>query len=499
MTRFWRWGVAWLVCAILFTLNALPSLETVVDDAFISGRFALNASEGWGWVFNAGEPAIEGYSNLIWTAWLTVGLWLGLDLHLFMVWSGMCCGWLTIAALLVLSILLLDNHPVSVVPPLLLSLDPHFAVVATNGLESAQYMALVFATISLAWCSQGSWRIVLGLAIGCLWASRPEGLVVGGCILIVDLWRKPLAERQTWLPWLAAGAIWGGLLIWRFWIYGAWLPNTAAAKATGDFVDLLQKHWNYLRMDWWFWAGWLLLTIIGSFFGPKNRRTILLWLVITASIAIASQVYLWMPGGRLLLTPMALGFVLLCQPLTKPGRLRQLSLATLFVACVGLAMSPLRQRLIRQDEVHSVVRDNPAMLAARHLAAHAPNQSWLAIRDAGVFAFGVGSEVNVAELHPRALTQLHVHGADANPALYLPQNPAFFVFTTNREKKSKLYYSLERREFKQTTVKYKYLGRVKQHYHRYYDIVVREDIDMPVLPVELVKNRALKLPPNQAP
>ena len=483
----------------MFTISAWSTLETVVDDAFISGRYALHGAEGWGWVYNAGEPAIEGYSNLIWTAWLTVGLWLGVDLHGFMVWSGLACGWLAIAGLLMLSIQVLDRHPVAVFPPLLLSLDPHFAVVATNGLESAQYMAFVFITIALAWWGEGKWRILWGLAVGALWASRPEGLVVGGCILLIDLWKKPLRERTTWTPWIAAGGALGALLLWRLWTYGAWLPNTAAAKATGDVADLFEKHLHYLRMDWWFWAGWLGFTAFGVVLGRWNRKTALLGLLIMASIAVASQVYLWMPGGRLLLTPMALGFVLICQPMLRTGWVSKVAWGALFLACVAAGFSPLRARLVRQDAVHSVMKDNPAMLAARHLAAHVPEGAWLATRDAGVLAYGVGTGIRVGELHPRALTQLHPAGADADPERYLPENPAVFIFTTNRAKKSRLYYTVEGRVYRKTTARYRYLGRVKQHYHRYYDVVVREDVNVPPLPDEWLTNRALKLPPNQAP
>jgi hypothetical protein len=72
------------------------------------------------------------------------------------------------------------------------------------------------------------------------------------------------------------------------------------------------------------------------------------------------------------------------------------------------------------------------------------------------------------------------------------------VFTSNRKKRRSLYYTFERRLYRQTTAEYRYLGRVEQHFHRYYDIFVRSDIDMPSLPEAWVVNHALVLPPNQA-
>lgn len=43
---------------------------TLFDDAMISMRYAQNLAAGHGLVFNAGEPAVEGYTNLLWTLWM---------------------------------------------------------------------------------------------------------------------------------------------------------------------------------------------------------------------------------------------------------------------------------------------------------------------------------------------------------------------------------------------------------------------------------------------
>jgi len=54
------------------------------DDAFISFRYARNLVEGHGLVFNLGER-VEGYTNLLWTLWIAVGLRLGVGAE---PWSG---------------------------------------------------------------------------------------------------------------------------------------------------------------------------------------------------------------------------------------------------------------------------------------------------------------------------------------------------------------------------------------------------------------------------
>ena len=304
MDRPLTWAIAWALCVVAFVANTWSSLETAVDDAFISGRYAAHAADGLGLVYNAGEPAIEGYSNLLWTLWLSTALSMGFELHTTMVWSGLFFGVLALGALLLASRHWVDGHWVAILPVLFLSLDPHFAVVTTNGLESSMYMALVFGVVAATWGVKGRWRWPLGVAIGLLWACRPEGVVVAGLILIADLWKKPPRTLNTWAPTLVASGVMAMLLSWRVWVYGAWLPNTAAAKATGEFADLWWKHWKYIEMEWWFWLGWAVLTVLGALLGVRDRKRGLVVALICVSLAIASQVYLWMPGARLLLTPM---------------------------------------------------------------------------------------------------------------------------------------------------------------------------------------------------
>lgn len=45
---------------------------TLFDDAMISMRYARNLAEGHGLLWNIGETPIEGYTNFLWTIWLTI-------------------------------------------------------------------------------------------------------------------------------------------------------------------------------------------------------------------------------------------------------------------------------------------------------------------------------------------------------------------------------------------------------------------------------------------
>jgi hypothetical protein len=47
-------------------------IHTLFDDAMISMRYARNLAEGHGLVWNPGEAPVEGYTNLLWTLWMSV-------------------------------------------------------------------------------------------------------------------------------------------------------------------------------------------------------------------------------------------------------------------------------------------------------------------------------------------------------------------------------------------------------------------------------------------
>ena len=498
----WKWVAAWVVCCIVLVINAWSSLSSLVDDAFISGRYALLAESGFGYVYNAHTAPIEGFSNPLWTAWLSLTMKWGLPSHQTMVWSGVLCGMLALACLMWLTCRILETTDVrlAVLPALLLAIDPHFGVVISNGLESALYMAMVFGALAGVGMKANATRAAWGVWVGLLCACRPEGLLVMGLVLLFDVLPRPPRRMGSYLSVATAAVPVGLLWVWRLWNYGAWLPNTASAKATMAWADLMWKHWVYLRPDWYFWVGWLVLVGVAVWLGNRTWRVGGLLCLVLALVAVAGQVYLWMPGARLLLTPMALGFVLLAAPLLHARRgVRRSWAVVLCMAVALLFLSPVRGKILRQDWVHSVQPDNPALLAALHLREHAPPGTTLAIRDAGVVAFGAGAEMTVFELHPRALTQLHEEGADAKILEYTPVNPDIFVFTSNREKRQSLYYGPERALWNRTTAGYRYMGRVYQHHHRYYDVLVREELKIPSFPDEWITNRALRLSAHNPP
>ena len=69
------------------------SLDFLLDDAFISFRYAQNLVEGHGLVFNPGGPGepVEGYTNFLWVLLMAAGMVVGIEPELLSRVLGLAC------------------------------------------------------------------------------------------------------------------------------------------------------------------------------------------------------------------------------------------------------------------------------------------------------------------------------------------------------------------------------------------------------------------------
>lgn len=517
----------WLVASLVLLVRALPTWDTVVDDAYITARYAEQLAAGNGLVYNAGQPPVEGYTNLAWTLMLGGLRLLGAPAHEAMI--GLGFGWavLGLLGMVLLSDVLLDRPKAAwlpAVPALALAATPHYAVVATNGLETPQFLAWATLSIWGVWVSKGHWRWLAGLALGGLCAVRPEGVAVAGGVVLLDLierrrdWKSP----STWAPLFGVVAVFVPLELWRWSVYGAWVPNTGPAKANMTWSAALKLNSKYVGGDADFWIGALILGVVGAVASRWTWKKVLLLCLVAGLTTIASRVYLWMPGGRLLVLPYALLFAVAVMPLSgaRDGAWRTWllerrrrtehgartwiavlrgargiwgALALGFLGWVVVGHPTTYQRM--RDAHHSVIKPNPARLAGEHLARHVPAGAWMATRDAGLLAWSVGTDIHVAETHPRALTQPHPEYADVDWKALIADPPEIVVFTVNSSDRKLFYYRGEQAKWRSwAPTQYHYLGRVEQHYRRHYDIYTRADLDVPALPEGVVTNYLGALP-----
>lgn len=243
-------ALAWallLLPLLAFLLHA-AAFHYVVDDAFISYRYARNLAEGRGLVFNPGER-VEGYTNFLWVMLTAAGFAARADPVVWTRGLGLACGALTLLALYRRA--RARAAPLPLLPPLFLAASGAFALWSQAGLESPLFALLVLLGVHEAAelpARRGPGRrdAVWGAWLGLATLTRPDGALFFSTALAAIAMQLPRGGRARALSGAAA---WGGLilpwLLWRRAYYDAWLPNTWHAK-TGGGVAAVERGLAYL-------------------------------------------------------------------------------------------------------------------------------------------------------------------------------------------------------------------------------------------------------------
>jgi hypothetical protein len=215
----------------------------VLDDAFISLRYARNFVEGHGLVFNAGLPPVEGYTNFLWVLveacvvpftpwpehWLLLFDVLAGLLVVVAVWWELVCRDLTSSAWLLFGVMLVAGHET-------------LAAWMGGGLETALVMCLVVLAVARFLREEfhalpGPWSALpLGLAL----LTRPEAYLVlfvcGAVRVLRACLQKPgrsFSGAAAWLGFCALFAL--PHLAFRRVYYGEWVPNTFFVKVSAPY------------------------------------------------------------------------------------------------------------------------------------------------------------------------------------------------------------------------------------------------------------------------
>jgi hypothetical protein len=201
---------------------------SVVDDAFISFRYAHNLLDGHGLVYNPGER-VEGFTNLLWTLAVAGGSALtGVELPLVALVLGGLVYVGNVATCARLGRVVAGGPAHLPLAAALLAVQYTFTSFATTGLETgAAALAVQLALLGLLTGRPGA--AGLGFALATL--LRPDQLlfyVAGAGVL---LWRR--ADRSALAAYAAPLLLLAGTEIWRLVYYGDWLPNTFYAKDGG--------------------------------------------------------------------------------------------------------------------------------------------------------------------------------------------------------------------------------------------------------------------------
>jgi hypothetical protein len=248
-------ALAWL----LWRAFSWSGHDLILDDAFISFRYARNLADGLGLVFNPHER-VEGYTNFLWTVALALGRCLGFDLPVVAT---------TLAAAAVVSTILLiwllgrhlDSGGVggpggisiggisgisgigaagAAVLFASLGIEARYVLA---GMETPAFVCLLALALYLE--VRGKSPLATGAILGLATLTRPEGALYLGVVVLYELAlvRSPGRQRLLATARLLAGFALLALpfFLWRYHYYGYALPNPYYVKVDGPSGLLISR------------------------------------------------------------------------------------------------------------------------------------------------------------------------------------------------------------------------------------------------------------------
>ncbi len=244
------------------------------DDSYITYQYSRNLAAGWGPVWNAGEPPVEGYTTFLWMLVMAGPHLLSADPVLCAKVLGLLC---TVGALLLTyqfarHLQRTWHTPASGVWPavsvLLLGALPATAVHTVSGMENALLTFLLPALLyTMTLCAgEVTPRRAYGLAaVGLLTGlTRPEGnlallLACGALWTVTPRERRGPLLRALLLLYLLPGATY---YVWRYWYYGHAFPLPFYVKTVGETMAGWPHVVHYL---------WSLVLPVGLLAAPGLR------------------------------------------------------------------------------------------------------------------------------------------------------------------------------------------------------------------------------------
>ncbi len=434
--------VALGVAALL--VQVVPTAPGTVDDAWITARVADQVLAGNGPVFVAGER-VEAFSDPAWLLLLVAGGAAGLAPLTVMLAGGVAGGIATVLLSAVLTARLAGAFDRRAgVAALLVGLSPHLAVSSTIGLESTLWSAGVTAATIAVVTGRGA------LAIGLLPWIRPEGTLLAPLLAGIGAAR---AERPLWwaapavVPWLA---LHGVRAAW----FGTVFANPVTAKAYVPPLSALLANVDWVLRDGPAWPAALGAAALAVAAPPRRWERALPLAVALFLAGAFTRAMEWMPGDRILLPLWVAAAVAVAT--SELAWLRAAALA----GALALPLTPFAARIRSYDDHNTLLPGTPSIAGARWLRERLPPGSTVAIRDAGAFAWALGPGIDIRETYPHPLTRRTLELGGPLPDL--------LVTTVRREDARATDYPQDQALLRRA--RWRHLGRLQQHFHRYYDV-----------------------------
>jgi arabinofuranosyltransferase len=213
--------------ALVFAIQTIATFPRwVVDDAFITFRYAENLATKGELNWNVGENPTEGYTGIALPLVLSLAIKLGISpitgTHVIGIFSYFCGG-------LLLLLILRGFNLGSSIALLLYFTQPHLFAHAWSGLETMMFLASLLLVI-YAFTLRRNWFFLLSILL--VSSTRPEGTLFG---VVMLAFYRPFSLKVVLLYAVPCGIY----FLWRWRYYGQLLPNTFYAKSTANTQLLL--------------------------------------------------------------------------------------------------------------------------------------------------------------------------------------------------------------------------------------------------------------------
>ena len=334
-------GAAVLLPLLIYAVLVFLFRGFVIDDSYITYRYADNIVRGGAPSFNADdETPVEGYTSFLWVALSAAAIRAGIDPLAATRTVGVAAGGGAILLLFLLARDLFGRRPAALLPPLALALSAEHAEWSVSGMETAFFLFLFLLALRflLRELKEGGFARS-SLLFGALAATRPEGAILFGVAL---LFRTGAALREgsgvkkslrrggaALLPFLA---VYLPYYAWRLATYRLPFPNSYYAKR---IAHAGAPHLG----EWALYLGPVLLLAAAALLPFAARRSghgrpLLLWLMTLTAVPVLWNIIPVMAWDwRLLLHLHPLLFLLAAAPVAAlaagGGRARRIAAAAL--------------------------------------------------------------------------------------------------------------------------------------------------------------------------
>ncbi|MBI1289890.1 hypothetical protein GC173_01420 [bacterium] len=444
-----RWRSLLVVAAVAWlAMLCWWHRRVVIDDPWITFRYAQNLLGGDGLCFNPGER-LEGYSNLTWVLLTVPALMAQIEPLGWARLMAFACS----AAMIALLVIGWrrsndDSMSRSAVAGFALASTVPLAVWTMGGLETAlqSFLLLVYTLSLAAFLERGSTLpgTIATAAAALLAMTRPEGFAFG---VLLGL---GLLKRETrFAAFNAISALFVCLAFyttWRYMYFGTIVANTVTAKVGGS---LWQRVWTGLVYTGNFFEGPLLVVLVLAGFAVVRRMRALRspsqWTGDVALVRVAHLVVLmqvafciavggdWMPGGRFLVPALAPLCLLMAVAVRRwPLFVRGVLVCFLLLGGLidGRADRELRWYRWAGRESGGLVTA-PLDDVGRWLAAHGNRDDLVAGPEAGVIPYVSGMRfldmVGLVDAHVAQVEGTMHHKTDAD--YILSRKPDWIVLT----------------------------------------------------------------------